>query len=119
MLKGPDIGIVTEETAMDQVVVIATQKRTGAVLVVRDGQLVGLITDGDIRKSLSHRERFFHFRASEIMTKNPITVSPETPARDALALMENRESQISVLPVVASDGSLVGLLRLHDLLQTF
>ena len=119
MQKGDAVGLVTEDTMMDQVVVVATQKRLGAVLVVKDRKLVGLITDGDIRKSLAHREKFFQLRASEVMTKNPSTAIPEMPARDAIALMENRKSQISVLPVVDRDGNWLGLLRLHDLLQTF
>lgn len=119
MQKGDAVGLVAEATPMDQVVVVATQKRLGAVLVVRDRKLLGLITDGDIRKALSHREKFFDLRAGEVMTKNPTTAISEMPARDALALMENRSSQISVLPVVDRDGDWVGLLRLHDLLQTF
>lgn len=119
MQKGDSVGIVSEDTMMDQVVVVATQKRLGAVLVVRERKLLGLITDGDIRKALSHREKFFGLRADEVMTKNPTTAIPEMPARDAIALMENRQSQISVLPVVDRDGNWEGLLRLHDLLQTF
>lgn len=119
MQKGDAVGLVDESTPMDQVVVVATQKRLGAVLVVKGKKLVGLITDGDIRKSLNHRERFFEMRAAEVMTAKPTTAIPEMPARDALALMENRKSQISVLPVVDRDGNWVGLLRLHDLLQTF
>jgi arabinose-5-phosphate isomerase len=119
MKKSDEVGLVTEETSMDQVVIVSTQKRLGAVLVVRDRKLIGLITDGDIRRSLSHRERFFHLRAAEVMTKDPTTAIPEMPARDAVALMENRSSQINVLPVVDRDGNWLGLLRLHDLLQTF
>lgn len=119
MQKGDAVGIVAEDAMMDQVVVVATQKRLGAVLVARERKLLGLITDGDIRKALSHRERFFKLRADEVMTKNPTTAIPEMPARDAIALMENRKSQISVLPVVDRDGNWEGLLRLHDLLQTF
>jgi len=119
MQKGDAIGLVTEDTTMDQVVIVSTQKRLGAVLVVRDKKLLGIITDGDIRKALSHRERFFHLRAAEVMTKNPVTATEEMAARDALALMENRTSQISVLPVVDASGNWIGLIRLHDLLQTF
>jgi len=119
MQKGENIGLVNEDTMMDQVVVVATQKRLGAVLVVRGKTLLGLITDGDIRKALSYREKFFQLRADAVMTKNPATAIPEMPARDAIALMENRKSQISVLPVVDRDGNWIGLLRLHDLLQTF
>lgn len=119
MQKGDAVGCVSEETPMDQVVIMSTTKRLGAVLVVREKKLLGLVTDGDIRRALQHRERFFNMRASEVMTKNPATAIPEMPARDALALMENRISQISVLPVIDRDGNWLGLLRLHDLLQSF
>jgi arabinose-5-phosphate isomerase len=53
-----------------------------------------------------------------MMTANPITASVEMLAYDALQLMENRPSQISVLPVVDADGSCVGLLRLHDVVRS-
>ena len=74
---------------------------------------------GDIRRALSHREKFFDLQASEVMTKNPVSASPEMKASEALALMENRPSQISVLPVVNHQGHWLGLIRLHDLLQSF
>jgi arabinose-5-phosphate isomerase len=54
-----------------------------------------------------------------MMTQNPTVVGPELLAYDALRLMEERESQIAVLPVVDSDGNVLGLLRIHDLVQTF
>ena len=52
-----------------------------------------------------------------IMTPHPIVVSPEKLAYDALQLMENRPSQISVLPVVDEDGVCLGLVRLHDIVR--
>jgi arabinose-5-phosphate isomerase len=119
MQRGDAVGLVAEDAPMDQVAIEATRTRLGAVLVTRGRQLVGLVTDGDIRRSLSLREKFFELKASEVMTRNPVTAIAEMPARDALALMENRKSPINVLPVVDRDGSWVGLLRLHDLLQTF
>lgn len=113
------VGCVGPDVLVEEVLQLATHKRHGAVLVVDDQKLVGIITDGDIRRSLSHRERFFKFQAKEIMTRTPVVARPEMMATEALRLMEDRPSQISVLPVVDATNSAVGLLRLHDLVQAF
>jgi arabinose-5-phosphate isomerase len=93
----------------------------GAVNVVdNSGKLVGIVTDGDLRRTIEKTDpsAFGTLNAAAMMTANPITASPEMLAYDALRLMENRPSQISVLPVVDADGSCVGLLRLHDVVRS-
>lgn len=119
MHRGDAVAVVPPETPMDQVVVASTTKHLGAVLVCQGAKLLGIVTDGDIRRALKHREKFFSMRAQDVMTANPITASPEMLAREALSLMENRPSQISVLPVVNPQGEWQGLIRLHDLIQSF
>jgi arabinose-5-phosphate isomerase len=57
-------------------------------------------------------------QAAEVMTRTPVTVTPEMLAYDALLLMENRPRQISVLPVVNPEGFCVGLIRLHDIVRS-
>jgi arabinose-5-phosphate isomerase len=94
----------------------------GAVNVVDEsGRLYGIITDGDLRRAM---QRLDHASAAdlqcdEIMTRNPVIANPDLLAYDALRLMEDRPSQISVLPVVSEDGRCVGLIRLHDIEQGF
>lgn len=100
---------------MDEVLNLSTEKKLGGVLVCENQKLLGIITDGDIRRALKHREKFFSLTAKEIMTQNPITVKADVLAYDALRIMEERESQISVLPVVNEKSEAVGLLRIHDL----
>ena len=93
----------------------------GAVNVVDNaGKLVGIVTDGDLRRTIEKTDpsEFSSLNASSMMTANPITASAEMLAYDALQLMENRPSQISVLPVVNASGSCVGLLRLHDVVRS-
>jgi arabinose-5-phosphate isomerase len=85
-------------------------------------ELAGLITDGDLRRTLQRHapERWAALRAGAMATANPITVAPDTLAIAALELMERNPRQaISVLPVVdpAQPRQLLGLLRLHDLVQ--
>lgn len=117
MHVGDQVPRVPLTAQIEEVVVIATEKKMGGVLVVDGDQLVGIITDGDIRRSLRHREKFFELKAQDVMTAQPIVADPEMKAQTALELMENRPSQISVLPVVR-EGTWVGLLRLHDLLRS-
>jgi arabinose-5-phosphate isomerase len=108
----------TANATMDEIVMLSTQKPLGAVLIVDGEKLLGLITDGDLRRALGAREKFFSMKASDVMTRSPTTVTEDTLASEALALMENRKSQISVLPVVDSHGHWKGLLRLHDLARS-
>lgn len=119
MHVGNSIPILDPEASLDEVVVLCTQKKMGAVLIGVGKRLEGIITDGDIRRSLKHREKFFQMKAREIMTLKPVAAHPEMMAQYALELMENRPSQISVLPVLDDEGNWVGMLRLHDLVRAF
>jgi arabinose-5-phosphate isomerase len=90
----------------------------GAVLVLEDELLVGLVTDGDVRRSLRGGPVDpLHTKVAEIMTSDPTVVVSGTLAYDALQMMEDRVSQISVLPVVSSDGKCLGLIRVHDIVR--
>ncbi len=91
----------------------------GAVNVVdENAKLIGIVTDGDLRRTIEKTapEEFANLNAEAMMTRDPITATPEMLAFDALQLMENRPSQISVLPVVENEKC-VGLLRLHDIVR--
>ncbi|MEP6946717.1 MAG: KpsF/GutQ family sugar-phosphate isomerase [Acidobacteriota bacterium] len=93
----------------------------GAVNVVDEaGRLVGIVTDGDLRRTIGRTDiaDLPSLNAAAMMTANPISVPPEMLAYDALQLMEDRPSQISVLPVVGPNGVAVGLLRLHDVVRS-
>jgi arabinose-5-phosphate isomerase len=103
-----------------EVVKEVSKHSLGAVNVVdNSGKLVGIVTDGDLRRTIEKTDpsEFGSLNAAAMMTPDPITASPEMLAYDALQLMENRPSQISVLPVVA-DGKCVGILRLHDVVRS-
>lgn len=92
----------------------------GAVNVAdENSRLLGIITDGDLRRTIERTQPddFSSLTADKMMTPSPITASPEVLAYDALRLMEDRPSQISVLPVT-DDGVCVGLLRLHDIVRS-
>lgn len=116
MKKDENLPLCDKDTPINDVILTMTQKRLGAVCVLNADLMVGIITEGDIRRALMQREKFFDMKAQDIMTRNFIRVAPTDMAIDALTLMENRDSQISVLPVI-NDTDLVGLVRVHDLLN--
>lgn len=93
----------------------------GAVCVVDcGGRLGGIITDGDLRRAVEQtdHEALAKLTCDDFMTRRPTVASPELLAFDALRLMEDRPSQISVLPVVDASGVCVGLIRLHDIVRS-
>lgn len=93
----------------------------GAVNVVdHEGHLAGIITDGDLRRAIQRLEHaaLETLTGDEIMTRNPVVAAPDLLAYDALRLMEERPSQISVLPVVDDKRMCVGLIRLHDIVRS-
>jgi len=104
-----------------EVVKTISRHSLGAVNVVdENAHLLGVITDGDLRRAIEKTspQNFEQLTAEQMMTKNPTTSAPEMLAFDALKLMENRPTQISVLPVVDSSKTCVGLLRLHDIVRS-
>jgi arabinose-5-phosphate isomerase len=87
----------------------------GVTLVVSiNRRLVGIITDGDIRRMLVKKIDIYSARVDEIMTSDPRSIVPETAVYDALYLMETH--QITVLPIVDPKGTLQGIVHLHDIL---
>lgn len=112
---------VFEETGWLEVIKAISKHSLGAVNVVdAEGRLVGVVTDGDLRRTLEKTDpsSLASLSAAAMMTAEPITATPHMLAFDALGLMENRESQISVLPVVDVEHQCVGLIRLHDIVRS-
>jgi arabinose-5-phosphate isomerase len=105
------------EDSLKQVVIAMTHYPHGAACIIDSAQhLAGLITDGDVRRAFQAHDDIRGLRASAVMTANPATIDPDARLQEALRLMEDRPSQISVLPVVdRASGTCLGLLRLHDL----
>ncbi|MAP71411.1 MAG: KpsF/GutQ family sugar-phosphate isomerase [Candidatus Marinimicrobia bacterium] len=114
-----NVAVVKKDDKLRKVVIDMTEKPYGAALVLSDETLLGIVTEGDLRRCLAENGDIDKLLVSEIMSTNPISINIKAPLRDALTLMEERESQISVLPVVNDDEKLCcGLLRLHDVYQT-
>lgn len=98
-----------------------SNKKCGCILIVnRDNHLQGIFTDGDLRRALErHESNALDKKMCELMGSSPRSITSEKLAWDALQLMEsNQKSPITVLPVVDEMNSVVGILRLHDIIQT-
>lgn len=120
MHSGDEVAWADAETPMRSVIISMNRCPLGAACVLGpEGRLQGLITDGDLRRALQNNDDIRLVRAGDVMTAHPVTVDPDAALQDALRLMEDRPSQISVLPVVdPANHRCLGLVRLHDLYQS-
>ncbi|MCL4152720.1 UNVERIFIED_CONTAM: hypothetical protein GTU68_011952, partial [Idotea baltica] len=102
-------------TNITSVILEITSKRLGATAVLNaEEKLVGIITDGDLRRMLNKQKDFGHLKASDIMTASPKTIPPDTLGTQALEFM--RKNSITQL-IVAQNHEVLGFIHLHDLLR--
>ena len=114
-----NVAVVNMTDKLRKVVIAMTEKPNGAAIVKCKNDEFGLITDGDLRRCLAEGEDIDLLDAEKIMTNDPVSISSNSSVDNALKLMEDRRSQISVLPVVSiENGECLGLIRLHDIYQT-
>lgn len=121
MLTGESIPQVTEDADMETAIMEIDRPNTamsktgpGVTFVInRENQLVGIITDGDLRRCIAKKQPIYALNVRDVMTKNPLTTTPDAPAYDALYQMEAH--QVTKLPVVDDAGEIKGLLELHDI----
>ena len=105
---------VCPDSSVNEVIVEISNKRLGATAVIENNQLLGIITDGDIRRMLENQSDWNNFKAIDIMNTNPKIVKEEVLASDALKVMQqNNISQI----VVVKDDAYVGIVHIHDILK--
>jgi len=115
MIAGDLIPLVSEGAPMEEAVKIIDRSKLGAALILSANEtLAGIITDGDIRRFIVRHTTIAGSKVEDVMTINPQTTSPDTPAYNALNIME--KYQITVLPVTNYSGKIRGILHLHDIL---
>ena len=114
-----EIALVFSDTIISDLVIEMTKHPLGAACVVREGKLLGIVTDGDLRRSLMENKNLLNMTAKQIMNAEPKTIDPSLSLGEALSVMEEGSKQISVLPVAEpGQDKLMGLLRLHDIYST-
>jgi len=118
MRKGRQIASVSLSTSMRGVLDEMSQKKLGMTCVVDgDGKLVGIITDGDLRRKIQeYGKKFIEKSAQDCMTSNPKTIKKEELATTALNIME--ENKITSLIIKDEEGKIEGIIHLHDLWRT-
>ncbi|HUH51027.1 MAG TPA: KpsF/GutQ family sugar-phosphate isomerase [Flavobacterium sp.] len=105
---------VSPEVNVKEAIVEISQKRLGVTAVVENQKLIGIITDGDIRRMLEKQDSFVGLSARDIMSKNPKTIALDAMVVDALNMMEN--NAITQL-IVTEDNTYKGIIHLHDILK--
>lgn len=119
MHSGEDNPIVYDNATVSEALFIMTEKGLGATNVVdAEGNLLGLVTDGDIRRGLKAGNDFLNWPVEAMMTKQPRTITKEKLATEALRLMDNHLPRpITVLPVIDENGKSIGMIHITDLLR--
>lgn len=112
------IACVPPSATLKEVVIALTRFPLGAACVLNaEKQLLGIITDGDVRRALQKYDDIRTLTAEQVMAARPVTIDAGESLTAAIDRMEKRASQISVLPVVDPQGYCLGLIRIHDIYQ--
>ena len=112
-----DVAQIDENDSISSCASKMTEKPLGAALHLDNNRLKGIVTEGDLRKSIASTSDLSN-SILDFINNNPISINPSISILDAMKVMEDRHSQISCLPVIDSDGKCLGLVTLHDLYQT-
>jgi len=116
MHTGDRLPIVTSTARMRDAIFVIGEKRLGCAFVIgEDGRLAGILTDGDVRRTLAKHENPLSEPVQQYMTNLPATIGSKALAAEAIRVMESRS--ITVLPVIDDAGIPIGVLHLHDLVQ--
>lgn len=113
MHTGGEVPLVKPETPMSEALLVMTAKRFGCAGVVDNGVLIGVVTDGDLRRHMN--ESLMEMDAKAVMTKSPVTIHAHALATEALAVMNSKS--ITSLFVVDEAGKPVGIIHIHDCLR--
>ena len=116
MRTGEAVASVSPEQPLRDVLFAITRAHAGAAVVVDgEGKLLGLITDGDIRRHLLDDEDALHKPCGSCINRSPRTIAPEHLAAESLQTMQTK--QIGEMPVLDAAGRVIGMLNLKDLLK--
>jgi arabinose-5-phosphate isomerase len=115
LIKNNQLPKVLENDTIAQVIIEISEKRLGVTAVLKDDKIVGIITDGDIRRMLSKTTEINNFKAKDIMGKNPKSIHKDAMAIEYLDTLEN--NSITQILVKDDDDKYLGVVHLHDLIK--
>jgi len=111
-----DVPKVTPETPLKEALLEMTKKRFGCTAIMKNNELAGIFTDGDLRRLIESKDNPFSLKMSELMTKMPKTINEDELVMRALAEMEDKK--ISVLLVTGDNKKITGIIHLYDILRS-
>ncbi len=115
MFSGQDIPAISADASAEAAIRVLNEKNMGVVLVVDgNGKVLGIVTDGDVRRAVVDARPISELSTGQLMTANPICIDSTRLAADALSIMQTHE--ITALPVIDDEQKILGLLHLHNLL---
>jgi len=116
MKSGEDIPIVSKKTSIIDSLLVMSQKSLGMVLITdKNNTLLGIFTDGDLRRAIEKNINFQDLSIKDVMTQNCKSIKPNKPALIAFQMME--EYSLNSLPVVDGDNKVIGAINMHTLMQ--
>ncbi len=115
LIKNNEIPQVSENDSVVKVIVEISEKRLGVTAVVKNSKIIGIITDGDIRRMLTKSTEINHLTARDIMSKNPKTIHDDAMAIEALNRLET--NSITQILVTDHEDNYIGVVHLHDLIK--
>ena len=125
MIPSSKLNSILPETKLTDVIFTITKNKIGCCCVLEKNRLIGLITDGDLRRALLNKDpnHWKNLKAKDIMTKNPIKIGCEELAVDALRKMNNNPknkkiAQMPVIDTVNSEKDIIGIIKLEDLIES-
>lgn len=115
LIKNNELPKVSENDSIVKVIVEISEKRLGVTAVVENNKILGIITDGDIRRMLTKSTEINHLTAKDIMSKNPKTIREDAMAIEALERLE--QNSITQILVTDIENNYIGVVHLHDLIK--
>ena len=115
LIKNNELPQVSENDSVVKVIVEISEKRLGVAAVIKDDEIIGIITDGDLRRMLSKTTEINNFTAKDIMGNNPKIIHENAMAIEALEALEN--NSITQILVTDDTNKYVGVVHLHDLIK--
>ncbi len=115
VMRSDNLALASPQTKLSDVIIEISKARMGVAVIMEDGRIAGLVSDGDVRRAMQkYRDAFFNVTAAEVMTRTPKTVSAGARITEAEEIM--RQYKIHSLVVVNEDGGLAGIVELYDMM---
>ena len=116
MIRASSCPVLTPDQTLQEVILLMTKYPVSGCAIVEGDKFLGILVEGDIRRTFTRENLGLKTLVCDIMNDNPIVIGPDQLAFEALELMESKNRSLQILPVL-EDGKFLGFIRLHELLK--